>query len=343
MQKRGIAIIGAGMGMAPHALSLIDLKDRVEVIGIHSRTAERRDAAAARYGFPAAPDAAALIADPRVDSVLILTPPAAHLDIVRLAAAAGKHILLEKPVDTTSARAREAVRLARDAGVTFGIVLQNRTRSGSLQLRDLVRSGELGELASASAAIRWWRSQAYYDEPGRGTLARDGGGVLLTQAIHALDLFLSITGPAISVSAMTGTSRLHRMECEDMVAGAMRFANGAIGAIDATTASYPGFPERLEFVFERGTAVLLGEALTIYRQDGSIQEVTTGDQGFGGGADPMAYAHFQHRALIEDFLDALDQGREPIVSGAEALKVHLFIDALLRAGAEGREVLVEPV
>lgn len=340
MTKRGIAVIGAGMGMAPHGLSLVDLRDRVDVIGIYSRSAERRNAAASRYGFPASADVAALISDPRVSAVLILTPPAAHLEIVRLAAASGKHILLEKPVDVSTERARETVRIARHAGVKLGVVLQNRTRTSSLRLRALIGRGELGELASASASIRWWRAQTYYNEPGRGTRARDGGGVLLTQAIHALDLFLSFTGPAVAVSAMAGTSRMHRMECEDVVAGAMRFANGAIGSVDATTASYPGFPERLEFVFTQATAVLVGEALTVYRHDGSREQVSASAEGFGGGADPMGYSHLQHRALIEDFLDALDNDGDPIVSGVEALKVHLMIDALLEAAVEGSEVPV---
>jgi len=340
MTRKGIAVIGAGMGMKPHGLSLIDLKDRVEVVGLFSRSEARRAEAVRTYGFPASDDVERLIEDPRVDIVLILTPPAAHLEIVRLAAAAGKHILLEKPVETSTDRAREVVQLARRAEVTFGVVLQNRTRPSALHLDRLIRTGALGQLVTAAASVRWWRSQAYYDEPGRGTKARDGGGVLLTQAIHALDLFLSLAGPAESVNAMAGTSRIHRLECEDIVAGAVRFASGAIGAIDATTASYPGFPERLEFVFENATAVLLGETLTLFRQDGSSETVSGTGQGHGGGADPMGYSHLQHRALIEDFLTALDDGREPIVSGAEALKVHLFIDALLRSAQERREVAV---
>jgi UDP-N-acetyl-2-amino-2-deoxyglucuronate dehydrogenase len=343
VNKRGIAVIGAGMGMKPHGLSLLDLRDRVEVVGMFSRSETRRAEAAATYGFPTTEELERLIADPRVDIVLILTPPAAHLEIVRLAAAAGKHILLEKPVDTTTDRAREIVALARQAGVRLGIVLQHRTRPGARHLRQLIDSGALGQLATASASIRWWRAQSYYDEPGRGTKARDGGGVLLTQAIHALDLFLSLTGPAAAVSAMAATSRLHRMECEDVVAGAVRFASGAIGAIDATTASYPGFPERLEFVFDQATAVLSGEALTLYRHDGSSETLFGTDDGHGGGADPMGYSHVQHRAILADFLDALDQEREPIVTGAEALNVHLFIDALLRSAEEQREVPVDHI
>lgn len=336
MKRRGIAVIGAGMGMKPHALSLIDLADRVEVIGMFSRSAERREAAQAAYGFPVSDDLEGLIADRRVDGVLVVTPPAAHLEVVKLAAAAGKHILLEKPIEHTLARSREVVEVARDAGVRLGIVLQNRTRANARYLRDRIDSGALGELVTAAASIRWWRDQSYYDEPGRGTLARDGGGVLLTQAIHALDLFLSLTGPVEEVSAMVGTSRAHQMECEDVVSAAIRFEGGAIGSIDTTTASFPGFPDRLEFVFDRATAVMTGESMMLYWRDGTIEDRTIAAAGHGGGADPMGYSH----ARLEDFLDALDEGREPLVTGAEALRVHLLIEAILESSAERRPVRV---
>lgn len=340
MKRRGIAVIGAGMGMKPHALSLIDLADRVEVIGVFSRSAERREAAQAAYGFPVSDDLAGLIADRRVDVVLVVTPPAAHLEVVKLAAAAGKHILLEKPIEHTLARSREVVEVARDAGVRLGIVLQNRTRANARYLRDRIDSGALGELVTASASIRWWRAQSYYDEPGRGTLARDGGGVLLTQAIHALDLFLSLTGPVAEVSAMVATSRAHQMECEDVVSAALRFEGGAIGSIDTTTASFPGFPDRLEFVFDRATAVMTGESMMLYWRDGTIEDRTIAAVGHGGGADPMGYSHARHRAVLEDFLDALDEGRDPLVTGAEALRVHLLIEAILESSAERRPARV---
>jgi predicted dehydrogenase len=340
MKRRGIAVIGAGMGMKPHARSLIDLAERAEVIGLFSRSAARRDAAQAAYGFPVSDDIEGLVADPRVDAVLVLTPPAAHLDVVKLAATAGKHILLEKPIEHTLARSREVVEVAHHAGVRLGIVLQNRTRTNARYLRDRIDAGALGELVTAAASIRWWRPQSYYDEPGRGTLARDGGGVLLTQAIHALDLFLSLTGPVHEVSATVGTSRAHRMECEDVVSAAIRFEGGAIGSIDATTASFPGFPERLELVFDHATAVMTGEGLVLYWRDGTIEDRSIPDPAHGGGADPMGYPHTHHRAVLEDFLDALNEGRDPLVTGADALNVHLLIDAILTSSAERRPQLV---
>ena len=169
---------------------------------------------------------------------------------------------------------------------------------------------------------------------------RDGGGVLITQAIHTLDLTLSLAGPVAEVAAIAGTTGLHRMETEDFAAAGLRFANGAYGALIATTAEYPGFPERIELIGAKGTAILTAGVVTIHYQDGRKERVGA-EQGTGGGADPMAFPHDAHRALLADFLDALDHDRSPRVTGREALRVHQLIDAVLRAAADGRTVAVE--
>ena len=339
MAKRRIAVIGAGMAIPPHADSLLELADRVEVAGVFSRERERLDRLAARYPFPVTDALEPLLADRSIEAVLVLTPPTTHLELVERAAAAGKHVLLEKPVEVTATRAERLVETAERAGITLGIVLQHRFRPNSLKLEALIRSFALGEIAAASASIRWWRPQSYYDEPGRGTKARDGGGVLLTQAIHSLDLFQSLAGPIAEVTGFAGTSALHRMETEDIVCAGIRFANGALGTIDATTASHPGFPERLELVGTRGTAVLNGGVLELYWQDGRTESFA-GERLLGGGADPMAFSHAHHCAVLRDFLDALDDKRPPKVSGREALKVHRLIDALLRSSETRQPVAI---
>ena len=338
-QQRRIAVIGLGMAVTPHAKSLVDLAERVEVAYAFSRSEARRRAFAERFDFPLADDLDTIAADATVGAVMILTPPATHLELVERFAAAGKHILLEKPLERSTDRAAALVRAAEAAGVRLGVVFQSRFRDASLALRARLEEGALGELAAANVLCPWWRPQSYYDEPGRGTLARDGGGVLITQAIHTLDLALSLTGPVAEVAAICGTSRVHRMETEDFAGAGLRFANGALGSLFATTAEYPGFPERIELIGTRATAVLAAGVVTLHHHGGAVERIGE-EQSTGGGADPMAFPHDAHRALLTDFLDALDEGRDPRASGREALKVHHFIDAVLRSSQTGRAVAV---
>jgi UDP-N-acetyl-2-amino-2-deoxyglucuronate dehydrogenase len=334
--KHRIAIIGLGMAVTPHAKSLTDLKDRVEVAYAFSPSEARRKAFAEKFPFPLADSLDRILSDKGIDCIEILTPPNTHLDLVKRCAEAGKHILLEKPLEITTARAVALVDAARKGGVTLGVMLQHRFRPAALKLREMLRAGELGRIVNCSTVIRLWRPQSYYDVEGRGTRARDGGGVLLTQGIHTLDLMLSLAGSIAEVRGYATTSSVHRMETEDLVAAAVQYENGAIGTIDATTAAYPGFPERIEIIGEKATASLVGSDLIVAHHDGRVTELKSEFGAGGTGADPMAFPNAWHRAAIADFLDALDQKREPMISGQEALKVHRLIDALLEAGATGR-------
>ena len=343
MAKHRIAVIGLGMAVTPHAKSLMDLRDRVEVAAAFSPSEARRKAFGAKFPFPQAETLEAILADRSIDCVAILTPPNTHLDPVERCAKAGKHILLEKPLEVSTDRAVALVEAAAKAGVTLAVTLQHRFRPAGMKLRAMIAAGELGKIVGCSTVIRLWRPQSYYDVEGRGTKARDGGGVLITQGIHTLDLMLSLAGPIAEVSAYATTTSVHRMETEDMVAAAVRYAHGAFGTIDATTAAYPGFAERIEIVGETATASLVGSDLAVAHHDGRVTELKT-EYGAGGtGADPMAFPHDWHRSVYADFLDAIDEKRPPMVSGAEALKVHRLIDALLEAGATGKRVSVAGV
>jgi UDP-N-acetyl-2-amino-2-deoxyglucuronate dehydrogenase len=336
-RKTRLAVIGLGMAVKPHAQSLIDLKDRVDVAAAFSPSAERRAAFAKQYPFTLADNLDAIAADRSIDAVMILTPPTTHLDLVKKFAGAGKHILLEKPIEVTVARAQEAVEACERADVKFGVVFQHRFRPGALALTKLVASGALGKLLSASASIRWWRSTEYFAQPGRGIKARDGGGVLITQAVHTLDLFLSLTGPAAEVTGFAKTSGLRKIDTEDVAAGAIRFVNGALGSVDATTVSYPGFPEKIELACENATAILEVGKLDVYYKDGrkeSVGELAGG----GGGADPMAFTNDAHRGVLADFLDAIDKDIEPKANGHSAMHVHRLIEGLLRSSEMGRPV-----
>ncbi len=334
-----LAIVGLGMAVTPHAQSLRELQDSgdVTVAGVWSPSAERRHAAGAAYGFPVRDSFDAIVRDPAIDAVLLLTPPNARLGLIRPLAQAGKHILTEKPVERTTEAAEQIVALCAASGVRLGVVLQHRFRPAAMRLRSLLAEGALGDPAVVQLSVPWWRPQSYYDVPGRGTLARDGGGVLISQAIHAMDLMLSLAGPVAAVAAIAGTSALHRMETEDVVGAGLRFANGAMGSLFATTAAYPGAGEFLGIAGVKGTATIAAGSLHVAWHDGRVEQLD-GEAQSGGGADPMAFSNAAHRALILDFVTALREGRDPAVSGGTALGVHRLIDAILASAREGRSI-----
>ena len=335
-----IALVGLGMAVTPHAKGLIDLSDKVRVAHAFSPSAARRDAFGQKFPFPLCDRLATILEDRDVAAVAILSPANTHLEIARRAAAAGKHVLLEKPIEITTARAVELVETCRRAGVALGIVLQHRFRPAAMRLAGLLREGALGELVGCSTVIRLWRPQSYYDEPGRGSMARDGGGVLISQGIHTLDLMLSLAGPVAEVRGFSATTAVHTMETEDLVCAAVRYESGALGTIDATTAAYPGNPERIELIGTRGTASLVGTSLAVRLHDGTAIDMAPDASAGGTGADPMAFPHDYHRAVMADFIEAITTGREPRVTGEEALKVHRLIDALIEAGRTGAAVRI---
>lgn len=340
MKKTRIAIVGLGMAVTPHARGLVDLADEVEVVHAFSPSAERRAAFGEKFPFPTCDSLDVILDDGSVEAVAVYTPANTHRDIGLACAAAGKHVLMEKPLDISTARAVELVEGCRAAGVTMGVVLQHRFRPAGMRLAQILASGDLGAVLGCSTAIRLWRPQTYYDEPGRGSFARDGGGVLISQGIHTLDLMLSLAGQVETVTGFATTTPVHRMETEDMVCAALRFENGALGTVDATTAAFPGFAEEIVLTCERGTARLAGTEMLVQFQDGRRESIAADMSAGGTGADPMAFPHDYHRSVMADFVAAIQTGRAPRVTGEEALKVHHLIDALIETGRTGRPVTV---
>ncbi|MGF9763027.1 Gfo/Idh/MocA family oxidoreductase [Microvirga sp. 0TCS3.31] len=331
MKKIGWAIIGLGPASQPHSKSLLDLSDQVDVHWAVSRSSERVQAYRQQFPFRTTTDLEAAIRDPAVDAILVLTPPSSHLEVAERCFAAGKHVLVEKPLELTLDKAKRLVAAAQATGVTFGVVLQHRFRPGSLRLRQALLSGEIGTVQAGFLSVPWWRPQSYYDEPGRGTLARDGGGVLLTQAIHSLDLFRSLVGVSNVMAADVRTTDLHRMETEDYVSALLRLGNGSPGTLMATTAAYPGHPEQIEVIGTKGFASLTGGKLRLSFLDGR-DEVIEAEGSTGSGASIMDFPHDAHRALIADFVDAIHHRRQPMVSGEEALESQQLVSAVLAAG-----------
>ena len=335
-----LAVIGAGMGAGPHFKSLHDLAAEAEVVWVHARDAARLAAAQLPHGATPTTRLEDILEDASVRAVLVLTPPNTHLALVQRLARAGKHVLVEKPLEIDLARAQSLVRVCESQGVMLAVMLQHRLRQAATSLRALLNAGELGQLVSASASVRWWRPQSYYDAPGRGTLARDGGGVLMTQAIHTLDLLLSYTGLPARVMGLASTSPVHTLEGEDCACALLHYADGAMATVQATTAAYPGFPERLELNGTLGSASLEAGVLQVAFMNGQTLSVG-GPQDSGGGADPMAFDHAAHRAVLKDFMDAIRQGREPAVTGRSALAAQQVIEAIMASARTGLPVMMQ--
>jgi predicted dehydrogenase len=267
------------------------------------------------------PDIATICRDTRVDIVLVLTPPDARRSLIAPLASAGKAILLEKPVGRTLDEAEEVVTFCEAAGVPLGIVFQHRMREASIAALALVDSGTLGALGPCGDFGALVAGPGLLRRAGRGTFARDGGGVLISQAIHTIDLALTLTGPVAEVRAMTGTTRLHRMEAEDVAVVGLRFANGGLGWLTASTAELPRVSESITLHFEKASLRLAEGVLQVHWRDGR-SETHGAAASTGGGADPMAFTHDWHTWVLEDFAARRGEGRPPAIPGREALAAH---------------------
>ena len=339
LSKLGVGVIGTGMAATPHAKALNDLRDHIDLRGVFSRNAEKCKTFASRFELPFIKNIENLINDPKLDIIIILTPPNQRLKLVQQFSDAGKHILMEKPVERSSAKAKKIVNLCKEKNVKLGIVFQHRFRESSQKLKKLILSHSLGSIFTVQVQVPWWRDQSYYDEPGRGSYERDGGGVLISQAIHTLDLMLSLTGPVSEVQALSSTSQFHKMESEDFVAGGLKFKSGASGSIFASTSSFPGNTESITLNCEKASAHLQSGVLTIKWLDGRTEKFGE-TSGTGGGADPMAFPHDWHRDLIDNFVKSVQNNYNSLISGEEALNVHELIDALIESSNKGKLITI---
>lgn len=336
--RTGVALIGAGVIGASHVAALSALQERATLRTIQTRRPERAQGLVELYDGPApelTADLAAVTEDPDIQAVIVATPPSVRIDLIEALTGAGKHILLEKPVARTSEESQRVVEICEAAGVTLGMVFQHRFRDPSQEAARLIADGSLGALGHVEIAAPLWRDQSYYDEAGRGTYARDGGGVLLTNAIHSIDLVLGLTGPVTQVQAMTATTPLHRMEAEDFAVAGLRFASGAVGSLVASTASFPPQPEVIRLRFENASLRIDRDGLDIDWRDGRSERRGTAE------ADFQTLKVTWHRRVVEDFLDALEQGRAPRVTGRDALAAHRLIDAIERSSRSGQRVEVQ--
>lgn len=338
------ALAGCGAISRAHIESVRAI-DGARLQAVWSRTYERAAAVAAQEGCVAVPTLEALCDRDDVDAVIVCTPSGYHLEPALTAISRGKHVLIEKPLEVSEKRCRAIIDAAAEKGVTVGVIFQSRFAPANQAVYEAVRAGRFGRLVLGSAYVKWHRPQSYYDSGAwRGTWAMDGGGALMNQAIHAVDLLLWLMGPVKSVSGHVATLAHERIEVEDTVTASLQFASGALGSIEATTSVWPGYAKRIEIHGDRGGAVLVDDALHEWYEEGQKvphREMLArfGPQGASGTAsDPMAMSFEWHRRQIEDFIGAVRTGVRPMVDGREGLKAVETVVGVYRS-ARSREVV----
>jgi UDP-N-acetyl-2-amino-2-deoxyglucuronate dehydrogenase len=350
-REYGWGIVGCGVIGPTHARAVAGLPN-AHLVAVTDLDQGKAKALAGSSGAAWEADLGALLARPDIDVVSVCVPSGLHAEVAVQAAQAGKHLVIEKPIDVTVAAADRLLGAAAAAGVGLTVISQHRFDAGVRRLRELTESGRLGRLTLGEAAVKWYRSQGYYDSGDwRGTWALDGGGALMNQGVHYLDLLCWIMGPVAEVTALCAT-QAHEIEVEDVALALLRFTSGAVGLVQAATAVYPGFPERLEVSGTGGSVVVEGGAL---RSSELVDE--RGEVGAYGVAatptnpdnqdapadhtaasDPAALADEAHRAQLADFLAALDQGGQPLVTGEQARADLAVIRAVYDSARLGRPV-----
>lgn len=337
-ERLGFGIIGTGSVAAQHAKAIGQLAD-CRLVAVASSSAARAATAENKFGVPAYSGYEELLAREDIQVVCICTESGRHLEPTLAAAEAGKHVLCEKPLEVTLERADRMIRACREAGVKLGCIFQNRFSDDYLKLKAAVRADRLGSLILGNAYIKWYRDEAYYASSNwRGTLRGDGGGALINQGIHTIDLLLDIMGAVKSVYARVKTV-VHDIEGEDLGVAMLNFRSGAMGTIEGSTATYPGYPERLEIFGDRGSVILEGGKIVAWNIMGS-EEDTRADSSAGpsGAVDPTAIGCEGHRRQIADMGDAIRKDREPLVTGEEGRKALALIRSIYRSSEEKREI-----
>ncbi|MGW3495990.1 Gfo/Idh/MocA family protein [Streptomyces sp. NPDC001020] len=340
------ALVGAGVIGAVHARLISMLSEsgkNVELAAVIDQDLDKAKALAEQHGGRPYSRAADAYGAERIDAVAVCLPSARHADAAVEALRAGKHVLVEKPVDITLAAANRITEAQRDSGLTVSVISQRRFQPPAAFIKNCVDAGRLGRITSGIAESAFFRPQAYYDSGDwRGTAAVDGGGALMNQGIHALDLLLWILGRPVQVSAQTGCLAHEDIEVEDLAAATIRFESGAVGLLLASTAAYPGLPVRLSVHGDRGSAVMADDRLEYFHSAADLD----------GPAQPGPEAPLRdgwslvdnaHLAQYEDFVTAIRTGREPAVTLAAGHRSLAVVLAVYRSARQGRPVDLKEV
>ena len=337
-------IIGAGMIGHFHAKAITAMTGGT-LHSVFDLRQEVADKLATEYGAKAYSDMEAFLADPELEIVTVGTPSGAHLEPSLAALNAGKHVICEKPLEITTDRIDMLIGAAEENGKTVAAVLNRRFHPGMDAFKKAADEGRFGTLTSASAYVKWYRDQAYYDSAAwRGTWALDGGGALMNQSIHTVDALLYLAGPVKAVQANSACLAHERIEVEDIVVGILEFENGARGVIECTTCTWSkdGHPARVQLAGTDGSVFLADESFEVWDfreekpEDAEIKKTLMKGQEAGLGAnDPSAINFYQHQRNFEEVVNAINEGREPTTSSSEARKPVALIQAIYESAKNG--------
>lgn len=343
----GFGIVGTGMISRFHARALAEVRG-AKLVACFDSVPGRAAAFAKEHPCRPYDSLKEMLADTAVDVVAIATPSGAHLDPAVAAARAGKHVIVEKPLEITLRKCDRVIKACDDAGVKLSAIFPSRFHDSAQLMKKAVDQKRFGRLTLADAYVKWYRTQEYYDSGAwRGTWALDGGGALMNQAIHTVDLLAWLMGPVEEISAHTACLAHKRIEVEDVAAATLRFANGALGVIEATTAAYPGYLKRIELHGSEGTAVLEEEDIKTWdfakkrRSDNAVHLQMARSKSTGGGAaDPSAIGHHGHALQFRDFVDAIRKDRPPAIDGHEGRRSVEIILAIYKSAWSGKRVVL---
>ena len=330
----GFAILGAGMIAEYHAQAIAANRENgARLVAMGHYDPQRFPDIERRFGVPCQTEQE-LLSNPLVDVICICTPSGQHAQQTIAAAQAGKHVLVEKPIATRLEDADAMITACHQNQVALGVVFPSRTKPVFQRIRAAVQSGELGELTLGLVNLPYYRSQAYYDQAAwRGTWALDGGGVLMNQGIHQVDLLAWYMGDPVAVTAHSLTLQ-RQIEVEDTLCASLRFAGGALAAINATVTAAPGFPPRLEIYGTRGGVQIEGDTVMRWWSEDVPHEqdsIAAQPSAAGAGADPRGISTAGHIALVTDFVHALQENRPPLVNGTEGRRSLGIVTAIYQA------------
>ena len=333
----GFGIVGTGMIAKVHAEAIAAIPG-ARLVAVCGREEASTRAFAGEFGAAALTDYTQFLAYPGLQVVNLCTPNGLHAEQGSAAARAGKHVLTEKPLEMTLAKADMLIAACDAAGVKLGVIFQSRFLPAVQRLKRALAENRLGRLLLCDAYVKWYRAPEYYAASWHGTLALDGGGALINQAIHTVDLLRWLAGPVATVFAMSGALRYPQIEGEDTLVASVRFANGALGVIQAATSAKPGFKRRLELSGERGTIILDGDAISTWAIDGEEAEAGVDAQLTDGSSNPAAISNEGHRMQIEDMVQAVRADRAPLIDGRAGRFSLELVEALYASAKTGQAV-----